>query len=219
LLAALAALAAIALLEGLGLVALEALLPGGERHPHFITDASAPLAPFYTAEVLHWQQKIKEWAATHTVNPNVLAIVIQIESCGDATAVSSAGALGLMQVMPFHFEYGENMINPETNVRRGMQVFHECLAVFAGYDLGLALACYNGGPSVTRRSYEDWYAETRYYYDWAVGLWQDVRAGATRSETLADWLAAGGQRLCDQAARSLGLAAHPEPVTTTGLIR
>ncbi len=219
LLAALAALIAVILVEALGLVAFEALLPGSEQHPHFITDATAPLAPFYTAEVLYWQQKIQEWAAAHTVNPNVLAIIIQIESCGDATAVSSAGALGLMQVMPFHFKYGENMIDPETNVQRGMQVFHECLAMFAGYDLGLALACYNGGPSVTRRRYEDWYAETRYYYDWATGLWQDVQAGVTRSETLADWLAAGGQRLCDRAAHSLGLAAQPEPLTTAALMQ
>lgn len=202
--AALLALAIIALLEVLGLVALEDLLPGGDsdRRAHFITDASAPLAAFYTPEVLHWQDEIREWARTYQVNPNVLAIVIQIESCGDATAISSAGALGLMQVMPFHFEYGENMINPETNVQRGMEVFHECLTVFAGYDLGLALACYNGGPGVTQRRYQEWYPETRYYYDWATGLWQDVQAGATKSETLTDWLAAGGQRLCDGAARS-----------------
>ncbi len=202
--AALAALAVIALLEALGLVALEDLLPGGDsaRRSHFITDANAPLAAFYTPEVLHWQDEIREWARTYSINPNVLAIVIQIESCGDSTVESSAGALGLMQVMPFHFEYGENMINPETNVRRGMEVFRECLTVFAGYDLGLALACYNGGPGVTQRRYQDWYPETRHYYEWATGLWQDVQAGATKSDTLADWLAAGGQRLCDRAARS-----------------
>ena len=204
LLAALAALLVIALLEALGLVALGDLLPGRDsaRRSHFITDAGAPLAAFYTPEVLHWQDEIREWARTYGVNPNVLAIVIQIESCGDSTAESSAGALGLMQVMPFHFEYGENMINPETNVQHGMEVFRECLTVFAEYDLGLALACYNGGPSVTQRRYQEWYPETRYYYDWATGLWQDVQAGATKSETLTDWLAAGGRQLCDRAARS-----------------
>ncbi|MEB2289254.1 MAG: transglycosylase SLT domain-containing protein [Anaerolineae bacterium] len=202
--AALLVLVTIALLEALGVIALEDLLPGrgSDRRVHFITDASAPLAAFYTPEVLHWRDEIREWARTYQVNPNVLAIVIQIESCGDATAISSAGALGLMQVMPFHFEYGENMISPQTNVQRGMEVFQECLTVFAEYDLGLALACYNGGPSVTQRRYQDWYPETRYYYDWATGLWQDVQAGVTRSETLARWLAAGGQRLCEQAARS-----------------
>jgi len=47
----------------------------------------------------------------------VIAIVIQIESCGSPVAMSGAGALGLMQVMPYHFENGENMINPDTNVR------------------------------------------------------------------------------------------------------
>lgn len=201
----------------LALLALEALdlagviespLPGGhESRSHFLTDASAPLASFYTPEVRHWEREIKRWAREYGVNPNVLAIVIQIESCGDAAAISEAGALGLMQVMPFHFSYGENMLNPDTNVRRGVTVLLECLSVFADYNLGLAMACYNGGPSVTQRSYQQWAAETRYYYKWATGLWADVMAGRDSSATLEAWLDAGGRRLCEQAAQSLGLVA------------
>ncbi len=182
-------------------------LPGGNdtRRTHFITDAHAPLAGFYTPEVRYWQRDIERWAREYGVNPNVLAVVIQIESCGDATAISGAGAVGLMQVMPFHFHYGENMLNPDTNVRRGVSVLLECLAVHARYDLSLAMACYNGGPSVTQRDYDEWAAETRYYYQWARGLWADVVAGRESSTTLAAWLDAGGQRLCEQAARTLGL--------------
>jgi len=174
--------------------------------PHFITDPDAPLAPFYAPAVLYWRDSIERWAREYTVNPNVIAIVMQIESCGDPDAVSSAGAMGLMQVMPFHFENGENMINPETNVRRGMTVFHECLSVFSGWDLGLALACYNGGPSVTQRAFNTWARETQSYYRWATGMWSDVRANSNSSATLDNWLASGGARLCQEAERTQ--AAH-----------
>ena len=118
-------------------------------------------------------------------------------------AVSSAGALGLMQVMPMHFTDGENMINPETNVRRGMGVFHECLSQFAGWDLGRALACYNGGPGVLSRSFENWPRETRSYYNWATGMWNEVVRGRDSSGTLDTWMSAGGSRLCQQALRRL----------------
>jgi soluble lytic murein transglycosylase-like protein len=188
-----------------GLLVVDALLFDvlpfiGNGPAHAITDSSAPLASFYAPEVLAWRSQIREWARTYDVNPNVIAIVIQIESCGDPVAVSSAGALGLMQVMPFHFENGENMLNPDTNVRRGMFVFYECLTQFADWDLGMALACYNGGPSVTQIDYELWAEETRYYYRWATGLWSDVSEGNDKSQTLSQWLDAGGQRLCRQAA-------------------
>lgn len=182
----------------------------GRSGPQFITDSSAALAPFYAPAVLHWQDSIERWAREYEVNPNVIAIVMQIESCGDPEAVSSAGALGLMQVMPFHFSYGENMINPETNVRRGMSVFHECLSVFAGWDLGMALACYNGGPSVTQREYTTWARETQSYYRWATGMWNEVVHHSSSSATLDEWLAAGGARLCQQAISRLTNAA---PIT------
>jgi soluble lytic murein transglycosylase-like protein len=171
-----------------------------------ITDSDAPLASFFTPEVLAWRTQIRQWAQTYHVNPNVIAIVIQIESCGSPVAISGAGALGLMQVMPFHFDNGENMINPDTNVQRGMTVFYECLTQFAHWDLGLALACYNGGPSVTTIDYDLWADETQHYYRWATGLWRDVEQGKKSSSTLDDWLNAGGRLLCDQAARQ---AAEP----------
>jgi len=175
---------------------------GRRSGPQFITDSGAALAPFYAPAVLHWQDSIERWAREYEVNPNVIAIVMQIESCGDPEAISGAGALGLMQVMPMHFAYGENMINPETNVRQGMKVFHECLSVFAGWDLGMALACYNGGPSVTQRAFSTWARETQSYYRWATGMWDDVVSQRSASATLDDWLAAGGARLCQQAITS-----------------
>lgn len=165
-----------------------------------ITNPNASLASFYAPEVMRWQSDIKRWAREYDVNPNVIAIVMQIESCGHPSVISHAGATGLMQVMPFHFANGENMLNPDTNMRRGMLVFYECLEQFANWDLGIALACYNGGPSVTQSPMSSWPRETQSYYRWATGLWDDVRQGNEDSSTLSEWLDAGGQALCTRAA-------------------
>lgn len=168
-----------------------------------INDASAPLADFYTPEVLYWRDEIRAWAAMYQINPNVIAVLMQIESCGSPEVLSWAGAVGLMQVMPYHFDDGDNMLNPDTNVRHGMRIFQECLNVFAGGHIGIAAACYNGGASVTRTGYAYWPSETQAYYDWATSLWADVVSGVERSTTLQRWLDSGGARLCAIAANDL----------------
>ncbi|MBN2304298.1 MAG: transglycosylase SLT domain-containing protein [Anaerolineae bacterium] len=178
--------------------------------PQTITNPDAPLASFYQPTVMYWQGDIVRWAQQYGVNPNVIAIVVQIESCGHPAAISPAGATGLMQVMPFHFDDGDNMLNADINVQYGMNVFYECLTLFANWDLGLALACYNGGPSVTQIDSSLWAAETQYYYRWATGLWDDVVNGRDTSKTLALWLDAGGRNLCNSAAAYL----YPSPTVT-----
>jgi soluble lytic murein transglycosylase-like protein len=179
------------------------LWPFDAAAPQAVDDPDAPLASFYSPSVKHWKPQIHEWAAEYGLNPNVVAIVIQIESCGDPSVISWAGATGLMQVMPFHFDNGENMLNPATNMQHGMEVFMECLYQFSDGDLGLALACYNGGPSVTLSDPEYWALETQNYYRWGTGLWQDVVRGHNKSATLDEWLAAGGARLCTQAEKRI----------------
>ncbi len=171
-----------------------------------IINPEAPLAAFFEPTVLYWRADILRTAQIYGVNPNVIAIVMQIESCGDPTAISVAGATGLMQVMPFHFEDGENMLNPQANMELGLDIFVECLTQFADWDLGLALACYNGGPGVTVVDPLSWVPETRAYYRWATGLWADVVSGVETSQTLTEWLAAGGAGLCQEAANRLPIA-------------
>ncbi len=214
---------ALVLVIGLGLVGVyvvaETVLDGdspGNRMivPQEITDPTAPLATFYTPEVLYWREDIYGWAATYNINPNVIAILMQIESCGSPEVLSWVGAVGLMQVMPFYFDDGQNMLNPDTNVFHGMRIFQECLTVFAEWNLGTAAACYNGGSPVTFREYDDWPVETQHYYDWVSGLWADVVANNTHSTTLEEWLAIGGANLCDIAAADLSspVAQAPSPV-------
>lgn len=193
----------VAFLTGLGQLAT------GERRLEEIPQNA--LAAFFTPEVDHWQEDILRWAVQYDLDPNLIATIIQIESCGDPGAVSVAGAQGLMQVMPMHFDATENMVDPDTNARRGISVFTECL--YSSYnpnrDIGLAFACYNGGPSVFVRAWDNWPQESRYYYTWGVRIYADALVRQAESEALQSWLSFGGDRLCRQASARLGLSTAP----------
>lgn len=162
------------------------------------------ISPLFTREIQHWAPQIVAWATGHGLDPNMAATVMQIESCGDPNAVSSAGAQGLFQVMPFHFTEGEAMQDPDTNARRGMDYLALGMQQTNG-DTSRTFAGYNGGHGTAARSWDTWPAETQRYYVWATGIYKDAVAGSESSETLDQWLAAGGASLCRQASARLGL--------------
>jgi hypothetical protein len=167
--------------------------------------APAALSPVFTPEVQYWAEKIKVWAAAYDLDPNLVATVMQIESCGAPNAVSRSGAQGLFQVMPFHFAPGDAMQDPDTNAARGMAYLALGLAR-AGGNVGLALAGYNGGHSVIGKDSSLWSNETRRYWYWGTGIYDDAVSGQTASPRLQEWLNAGGASLCGRAAERLGLA-------------
>lgn len=167
--------------------------------------ASGGISSVFTAEVKHWEPQIVAWSQEFGVDPNLTAIIMQIESCGDPQAVSHAGAQGLFQVMPFHFAAGEDSLDPDTNARRGINYFVERLNQTNG-DIGRAFAGYNGGHVAAGNSRDQWADETQRYFRWSTGIYEDIQAGRTDSPTLQAWLQAGGASLCRQAAQRLGLS-------------
>lgn len=88
--------------------------------------------------------------------PELVLAVIEVESAFDRWAISRAGALGLMQVMPFWLdEIGhpeDNLHDPRTNVRMGTTILKYYIDMEDG-DLRAGLARYNG--SYGRRVYPD----------------------------------------------------------------
>ena len=162
------------------------------------------IAPLFTREVQHWAPQIVAWAAEFGLDPNMAATVMQIESCGDPNAVSSAGAQGLFQVMPFHFSAGEVMQDPNTNARRGMAYLAQGMQMHNG-DTGLSFAGYNGGHGTAAKGWAAWANETQRYYTWSTGIYEDALAGGAGSDILDQWLAAGGASLCQQASARLGI--------------
>lgn len=166
--------------------------------------ANRVIAPLFTAEVQFWAARIAVWSAEHGIDPNLAATVMQIESCGNPSARSVAGAAGLFQVMPYHFEVNEDAYNPNTNALRGLDYLRRSLER-ANSDPRLALAGYNGGIGVIGRAESRWAAETRRYAYWGSGIYADAQQNASESARLNEWLAAGGASLCKKAQQRLGL--------------
>jgi soluble lytic murein transglycosylase-like protein len=166
--------------------------------------AESAISPVFTPEVRYWASRISHWAAVFQLDPNLVATVMQIESCGAPHAVSSSGAQGLFQVMPFHFAAGEDMQDPDTNAGRGLAYLALGLTR-AGGDAGLALAGYNGGHSQIGKASSLWPSQTQRYWYWGTGIYADAKSGQTQSARLQEWLQAGGASLCTRAAQELGL--------------
>ncbi|MEE4161936.1 MAG: lytic transglycosylase domain-containing protein [Woeseiaceae bacterium] len=86
--------------------------------------------------------------------PELVLAVIDVESNFDRYAVSVAGALGLMQVMPFWLDEigrpGDNLLHIDTNLRYGCTILKFYLEKETG-DLRRALGRYNG--SLGKRKY------------------------------------------------------------------
>lgn len=166
--------------------------------------SSSALSPIFTPEIQYWGEDIVRWANAASVDPNLAAVVMQIESCGDPQALSRSGAMGLFQVMPFHFHRGENGFNPETNALRGMNYLSRSLTTGGG-NPRLALAGYNGGIGVISRSEWAWPAETKRYVFYGAPIYEDARSGATSSVMLGEWYRKYGAGLCRQANERLGM--------------
>jgi hypothetical protein len=158
-------------------------------------ESNRALPAFFTPQVRAWEEDIFRWAEGFGLDPNLVATVMQIESCGDPHAVSPSGAQGLFQVMPYHFSAGEEMQDPETNARRGLAYLAESLVRSRG-DADLALAGYNGGHGVIDWDPGNWPDETKGYVYWGGGIYADASAGLADSPRLEEWLAAGGASLC-----------------------
>ena len=80
--------------------------------------------------------------------------VVAVESGFRADAVSSKGAIGLMQLMPSTArEYGANPNDPEQNVEAGTQYLRDLLWKYRNdpHQVSRALAAYNAGPGAVDR--------------------------------------------------------------------
>jgi soluble lytic murein transglycosylase-like protein len=143
-----------------------------------------------------WGHEIEGWADEYSLDPNLVATIMQVESCGHRDAVSPSGARGLFQVMPFHFRDEEDPFNPDTNADRGLAYLAGALEL-AGGNVGLAAAGYNGGHGVISESPANWPVETQRYVYWVTGIYLEAVSESATSSRLREWLDAGGTSLCN----------------------
>ncbi len=95
---------------------------------------------------------IQTYAAKHNLPTSLVKAVIQTESGGNPRAVSHAGAMGLMQLMPANVrEAGiSDPFDPEQNIAAGTRQLAGLMDHYHG-DLDLALAGYNAGPGAVHK--------------------------------------------------------------------
>jgi soluble lytic murein transglycosylase-like protein len=125
----------------------------------WLTDMSSRLARQVpdANERLHILRTVHQQAARAGLEPELVLAVIDVESDFDRFAISSASALGLMQVMPFWVtELGgsdkNQLFDIHFNVLLGCRILRYYLDMERG-DLVKGLARYNG--SVGQRWYAD----------------------------------------------------------------
>ena len=108
---------------------------------------------------------VQKVAGKYRLDPELVHIVIRAESNYDAFAISSAGAMGLMQLMPATaLQYGVgNVFDPAQNIEGGVRYLRDLVRLYNG-QTKLVLAAYNAGQEAVRR-YKGIppYPETRSY--------------------------------------------------------
>lgn len=100
-----------------------------------------------TKKRLHLLRHIHYEATRAKLSPQIILALIQVESNFDKYAISTAGARGLMQIMPFWLKeignVNDNLFNIRTNLRFGCTILRYYLDKEKG-NITRALARYNG---------------------------------------------------------------------------
>lgn len=144
-------------------------------------------------------------AGENDLDPALVHAVIECESSGRPEAVSRAGAVGLMQVMPgtaaavcedlgLPAPAKRDLFDPEINVRIGAHYLAKMLRLFD--DPHLALGAYNAGPGNVRRWMAkrpgcpgadviraEGFPETRAYVARVMESWKSRKKIAARTDT------------------------------------
>ncbi len=110
---------------------------------------------------------VQEAALSRGLDPNLVDLMIRMESGYNPRAVSPRGARGIMQLLPSTASaYGvTDLFDARENIRAGISYFRDLLGRF-GSNLRLALAAYNAGPeAVEKHGGVPPYDETRDYVD------------------------------------------------------
>lgn len=118
------------------------------------------------------REMVDRVAARVGLNQRLARAVVQVESNWDSRAVSTKGAMGLMQIMPvIAQEYSiDDPFDPEKNLEAGMRHLRNLLERY-GYDSMRALAAYNAGQgAVSKYGGVPPYQETRDYVQRVLAL-------------------------------------------------
>ncbi len=149
-----------------------------------LQEATLP-SPASGAPGSQYDALIEQAAARNGIDPAVLHGLIQQESGFDPNSTSSAGALGLTQLMPgTASSLGVvNPLDPAQSIEGGARYLGEMLRQFGG-NTEDALAAYNAGPgAVQRYGGVPPYSETQQYVTKVLGYAAEYRQSHQTAQT------------------------------------
>jgi soluble lytic murein transglycosylase-like protein len=136
--------------------------------------APARVSSAYSDRMTQYDPLINEMAVRYKIPPALVRAVMHTESAFDPTAVSHAGASGLMQLMPATAQemYVRDIFDVKENIEGGVRYLRVLANEFDG-DMVKMVAAYNAGPEAVRK-YNGAippYAETQAYVRKVISLY------------------------------------------------
>jgi len=138
----------------------------GRRLSWRIPNTSRYNIPFPVCDILYpiaYKELVIKESGKNKVDPYLILAIMRQESIFDEEIKSPAGAIGLMQIMPYtgrivaqNFQDTftiDSLLIPSKNIKYGVFYFKKLLEQFNG-NVVLSLAAYNGGPNKATEWYE-----------------------------------------------------------------
>lgn len=111
-------------------------------------------APYFAQPIKsQYDALIVSTALKYDLEPAFIKAVIHVESAFDRFAISRAGAMGLMQIMPAtaaDYQLEQDQFNSKRNVEAGVQHMKDLMDRYSS-DMKLSLAAYNAGVGAVSR--------------------------------------------------------------------
>jgi len=110
---------------------------------------TSALCAYWQSNITQWADLITKYSADNGLDPNFVAALIEEESKGNPRLISPAGAVGLMQIMPYERGFTwrprtRTLLKPEANLEWGTNTLNEVIRQAQGR-LTLAVLAYNSG--------------------------------------------------------------------------
>ncbi len=106
---------------------------------------------------LYYKDLINKYSNRYSISPYLMLSLMREESFFDNKAVSSTGAMGLMQLMPStaktmdnNLYNAERLYEPEYNISLGIKYFANLMKIFNGNE-ALCVLAYNSGPGAVKK--------------------------------------------------------------------